>query len=46
MWFCNAKLGNWLPAPAGKFVRMYHPKPDMFQLDVHKALLPGIKPIN
>lgn len=44
----KSKLGNWLPAPAGKFVlsfRMYHPKPDMFQLDAHKVPLPGIKPI-
>jgi hypothetical protein len=45
----KSKQGNWLPAPAGKFVlslRLYYPKPDMFQLDVHKAPLPGIKPIN
>jgi hypothetical protein len=42
------KLGNWLPSPAGKFVlslRLYDPKPDMFQLDTHRAPLPGVKPI-
>lgn len=45
----KGKQGNWLPAPAGKFVlslRLYNPKPNMFQLDVHKAPLPGIKPAN
>lgn len=45
----KSKQGNWLPAPSGKFVlsiRMYNPRPDMFQLDVHKAPLPGIKPTN
>lgn len=43
------KLSNWLPSPDGKFVlslRLYNPKPDMFQLDVHKAPLPGIKATN
>jgi hypothetical protein len=43
------KLGNWLPAPAAKFVlsiRMYNPKPNMLQLDEHKVPLPGIRPAN
>jgi hypothetical protein len=45
----KSKLGNWLPATAAKFVlsiRMYNPKPNMLQLDVHKAPLPGIRPAN
>jgi hypothetical protein len=40
------KLRNWLPSPSEKFalsLRMYNPKPNMFQLDVQKAPLPGIK---
>ena len=45
----KSKMGNWLPAPSGKFalsLRMYDPKPDMFQLDLHKVPLPGVKPTN
>jgi hypothetical protein len=43
----KTQSSNWLPAPAGKFVlslRIYHPKPDMFQLDKHKVPLPGVEP--
>lgn len=39
------RIGNWLPSPAGKFVlslRMYNPKASMFNLDTHKAPLPGV----
>jgi hypothetical protein len=43
----KTQSSNWLPAPAGKFVlslRIYHPKPDMFQLDKYKVPLPGVEP--
>jgi hypothetical protein len=44
----KSKQGNWLPAPAGKFVvsmRLYHPKSNMLQLDAHKVPMPGIQPM-